>query len=200
MLEVAGHMPLTMQSDSKMKRNNAHVELLKRIAQDADKSAFTELFADFGPMIKGFMMRNGATPELAEDLAQDTLIKVWRKASLYSPGKGSVSTWIFTIARNLRIDTFRRARGVKFEEISNFDFESSDPSGEESAIGLQESVTVADAVKALPAEQREVVQLAFRDHLTHMEIAEKLDLPLGTVKSRMRLAYNKLSTALEDLR
>ncbi len=200
MLEVVGHMPLTLQSESKRKRNNAHVELLQRIANDADKRAFTELFADFGPMIKGFMMRKGATPELAEDLTQDTLIKVWHKASLYSPDKGSVSTWIFTIARNLRIDSFRRASGLRFEEISNFDFESGDPSSEEQVTGLQESVIVAQAVKTLPADQREVIQLAFRDDMTHMEIAEKLKLPLGTVKSRMRLAYNKLNSALEDLR
>lgn len=200
MLEVARQMPLTRQSDSRIRRNNAHVELLQRIARDADKSAFTELFADFGPKIKGFMMSKGATPELAEDLAQETLINVWRKASLYSSGKGSVSTWVFTIARNLRVDTFRRTRGVKFEEISNFDFTSDEPSGEEIVADVQESVIVADAVEALPAEQREVIQLAFRDGLTHLEIAEKLDLALGTVKSRMRLAYNKLSTALEELR
>jgi RNA polymerase sigma-70 factor (ECF subfamily) len=100
----------------------------------------------------------------------------------------------------LRVDTFRRAKGVRFEEISNFDFQSDDPSGEDNVNRVQESIIVADAVKALPAEQREVVELAFRDDLTHMEIAERLELPLGTVKSRMRLAYNKLSTALEDLR
>lgn len=193
-------MPLTVQDNAKTKRDRAHVELLHRIACSSDKSAFTELFADFGPMIKGFMMRKGATPEMAEDLAQDTMVQLWRKASLYSPEKGSVSTWVFTIARNLRVDTFRRAKGVRFEEISNFDFQSDDPSGEDNVNGAQESIIVADAVKALPAEQREVVELAFRDDLTHMEIAERLDLPLGTVKSRMRLAYNKLSAALEDLR
>jgi RNA polymerase sigma-70 factor (ECF subfamily) len=193
-------MPLTQHRDAKKKRNDAHVELLRRIARDADKLAFTELFADFGPTIKGFMMRKGATPEMAEDLAQNTLIQIWRKASLYSPDKGSVSTWVFTIARNLRIDTFRRARGVSFEDISDFNFESEEPSSEENVTGMQESVLIADAVKALPPEQREVIQLAFRDDLTQLEIATKLDLPLGTVKSRMRLAYNKLSTALEDLR
>ncbi len=200
MLGVPEQMPAMLHSDAVTRRNEAHAMLLLRIARDADKTAFTDLFTHYGPILKGFMMRKGATPEVAEDLAQDTMVQVWRKASLYSPGKGSVSTWIFTIARNLRIDTFRRARGVRFEEISNFDFESDEPSGEDAVTGIQESAIVSDAVKTLPAEQREVILLAFRDDLTHMEIAEQLDLPLGTVKSRMRLAYGKLSDVLEDLR
>ena len=200
MLQVALNMPSRPKSYAGKMRNEVHAQLLHRVAQDADKSAFAELFAHFGPLIKGFMMRKGATPEMAEDLAQDTMIQVWRKSSLYAPGKGSVSTWVFTIARNLRIDTFRRTRGIRFEEISNYEFESDDPSSEHSVSEMQESAIVAVAVKELPAEQRQVIELAFRDDLTHMEIAEQLDLPLGTVKSRMRLAYNKLSAALEDLR
>lgn len=200
MLEVALIMPSRLQSKASKARNVLHARLLHRIAEDADKAAFSELFAHFGPLIKGFMMRKGATPDLAEDLAQDTMIQVWRKASLYAPGKGSVSTWVFTIARNLRIDTFRRMRGVKFEEINDYEFESDEPTSEHSVSEMQEAEIISVAVGELPAGQREVIELSFRDDLTHMEIADKLDLPLGTVKSRMRLAYSKLSGALEDLR
>ena len=128
------------------------------------------------------------------------MVQVWRKASLYSSGKGSVSSWIFTIARNLRIDAFRRSSRVSFEEISDFEIESDEPSGEDSINERQENAIVADAVKTLPPDQYQVIQMAFIEDLTHMEIAEKLKQPLGTVKSRMRLAYQKLSLALEDLR
>ena len=200
MFEVAGYMQSSLQRQDNSKRNDAHAVMLRQIAAEADKKAFTDLFAHFGPILKGFMMRKGADAELAEDLAQDTMVQVWRKASLYSPSKGSVSTWIFTIARNLRIDTFRRARGVRFEEINDYDFESDEPSGLDDVSERQESALVAEAVRTLPADQREAIQLAFYEDLTHMEIAEKLDQPLGTVKSRMRLAYQKLSAALEDLR
>lgn len=200
MFEVAGHMQSTLISQRNRKRNDVHAQLLQRIAEDADKAAFTDLFAHYGPILKGFMMRKGANADMAEDLAQDTMLQVWRKASLYASSRGSVSTWIFTIARNLRIDTFRRARGMRFEEISDFDFESDEPTGEGNMNEHQESVLVAQAVSTLPPDQREVIQLAFSEDLTHMEIAGKLNQPLGTVKSRMRLAYQKLSAALEDLR
>ena len=200
MFEVAEPMQSSLQSEKKSRLNDAHVRLLERVASSGDKTAFTELFSHYGPILKSFMMGKGASADLAEDLAQDTMVQVWRKASLYSSGKGSVSSWIFTIARNLRIDAFRRSSRVNFEEISDFDIESDEPSGEDSINERQENAIVADAVKMLPPDQYQVIQMAFIEDLTHMEIAEKLKQPLGTVKSRMRLAYQKLSQALEDLR
>ena len=200
MLEVFTHMPTALRSEHNKQLNDDHAELLRRVAENSDKTAFTDLFAHFGPRLKGFMMRKGANAELAEDLAQDTMIKVWRKAKLYSDARGSVSTWIFTIARNIRIDTFRRTSGLRFDEISDFDFESDELSGEDNVNARQETEIVAAAVSTLPQEQREVIEMAFSSDLTHMEIAEKLDQPLGTIKSRMRLAYQKLSAALEELR
>ena len=98
---------------SQQPRNAELADLLMRVAEVRDKTAFSELFEHFGPRIKGFMMRKGADAELAEDLAQDTMITVWRKAHMYSREKGTVSTWIFTIARNRRIDWARRADNVQ---------------------------------------------------------------------------------------
>ena len=200
MFEVAGQMPTQLKSDDRREQNNVHVQMLRRISVDGDRTAFTELFDHYGPILKSFMLSKGASAELAEDLVQGTMIQVWRKSTLYSPAKGSVSAWIFTIARNLRIDAFRRSSRISFEEISDIDLKSDEPSSEDHINERQESSIVADAVRLLPPDQYQVVQMAFTEDLTHMEIAEKLQQPLGTVKSRMRLAYQKLSAALEDLR
>ncbi len=200
MIEAIERMQTSLRSQHVINRHHVHAELVQRIAENADKTAFTELFEHYGPKLKGFMMGKGANPDLAEDLVQDTMMQVWRKASLYASSKGSVSTWIFTIARNLRIDAFRRTRGVRYEDISDFDFESDGPSSDDSVNDDQESAIVAKAVGTLPSDQRQVIQLAYSEDLTHVEIAERLKQPLGTVKSRIRIAYQKLNTMLEDLR
>ncbi len=200
MFEVAASMETALSSQRQQQRNELHSELLARVAEEGDKAAFTELFAHFGPLLKGFMIRKGASAEQAEDLAQDTMAMVWRKAALYAQSKGSVSTWIFTIARNLRIDTFRRVSGVQFADLSDFEFESDNPASDQQVNTRQESARLSEAILQLPDDQQKVIQMAFMDDLTQMEIADKLQQPLGTVKSRMRLAYQKLSRTLEDLR
>ena len=174
-------------------------ELLDRVAKQQDKAAFALLFEHFGPRVKGFMMRKGADSELAEDLAQDTMITVWRKAHMYSGDKGSVSTWIFTIARNRRIDWARKLKGIQFSDISELDQPSEDRSADEIVLGNQEAKSVSDAVERLPSDQKQVISMAFMEDMTQQEISQRLDLPLGTVKSRMRLAYQKLSKSLEAL-
>lgn len=181
-------------------RNQAHEQLLARVAQDGDKSAFTELFSHFGPLLKGFMMKKGASADLAEDLAQDAMVLVWRKAALYSAARGSVSTWIFTIARNLRIDKFRRTGRYKFADIADFELQSDEPANDVQVNTKQEVARVGEAIGQLPEEQRQVIHMAYIEDLTQMEIADKLGQPLGTVKSRMRLAYQKLHRTLEDLK
>lgn len=175
-------------------------DLLKKIAIDRDVAAFQELYQSFGPRIKSYMMRQGADPATAEDLAQETLMTLWRKADLYSGDKGSVSTWIFTIARNLRIDRLRRE--VPWQPLpENFDKEASNDLDPEETLHLQErGQRVRYILDKLPEDQSEVVRLSFIEGLSHSEISEKLNLPLGTVKSRMRLAYQKVKEALEDVR
>ena len=175
-------------------------QLLNDVAERRDRHAFAQLFEHFGPRLKGFMMRKGANAELAEDLVQDAMIAVWNKAGMFSPGKGSVTTWIYTIARNLRIDRLRREGSRYFTDIDDYEEASDDPASDDIVIGKQQDLAVTEALDVLSADQREVIVMAFMDDMTQSEIAEKLDVPLGTVKSRMRLAYRKMGSVLEDLR
>lgn len=176
-------------------------DLLSRIATDRSDAAFRSLFDEYGPRVRHFMLKLGADPALAEELTQQTLITVWRKAQLYSAEKGSASTWIYTIARNLRTDHIRRQRA--WQELSDEHAQaipSEEPSPEQVVSARERQARVQEVLGDLPPEQLEVVRLAYMDGLAHGEIAERLSLPLGTVKSRIRLAYQKLRVALEDLR
>lgn len=176
-------------------------DLLSRIATDRSEDAFRMLFNEIGPKVRNFMLQQGADPALAEELAQETLLTVWRKAALYSSEKGSPTTWIYTIARNLRTDHIRRQRA--WHELTDEHaaaIPSDDAPADDVISDRQRQIRVQAVLKDLPPEQLEVVTLAFMEGLPHGEIAARLSLPLGTVKSRIRLAYQKLRTALEDLR
>jgi RNA polymerase sigma-70 factor, ECF subfamily len=175
-------------------------ELLQRVADTSDMSAFRELYQSFGPRVKSYMIRQGADPDTAEELAQETLLAVWRKARLYAAEKGSATTWIFTIARNLRIDRLRRE--VVWQELpEGHDETASDgPAPDEEVSDRERQVRVQQALSGLPSDQYEVVALSYLEGLSHSEIAERLHLPLGTVKSRMRLAYQKIREDVEDLK
>jgi RNA polymerase sigma-70 factor (ECF subfamily) len=174
-------------------------DLLQRIAERADPAAFRELYEAYGPRVKAYMMRKGADAGTAEDLAQETLLTVWRKAALYAGDKGSMTTWVFAIARNLRIDRLRRE--VPWQELpeGRLAEASSEPLPDEAMSEKEQRERVQAALAELPPEQKEVVSLAYLEGLSHSEIAERLGLPLGTVKSRMRIAYQKIRQALESL-
>jgi RNA polymerase sigma-70 factor, ECF subfamily len=174
-------------------------DLLQRIAERADPAAFRELYEAYGPRVKAYMMRRGADAGTAEDLAQETLLTVWRKAALYAGEKGSMTTWVFAIARNLRIDRLRRE--VPWQELPEGRMaEASDEPLPDEVMGEKErQERVQAALADLPPEQKEVVSLAYLEGLSHSEIAERLGVPLGTVKSRMRIAYQKIRQALESL-
>ncbi|MEQ1718815.1 MAG: sigma-70 family RNA polymerase sigma factor [Hyphomicrobium sp.] len=175
-------------------------EFLHRVAAKGDAQAFRELFEIYAPRVKAYMMRQGADATTAEELAQETLLTVWRKAGLYSDERGSATTWIFTIARNLRIDRLRKEMTwVELPEGRNEEA-SDDPSPAEHMEAKERRRRVQTALAELPADQHEVVALSYVEGLSHSEIAERLKLPLGTVKSRMRLAYLKIREAVEDLR
>jgi RNA polymerase sigma-70 factor (ECF subfamily) len=160
--------------------------LLFRVAHARDRAAFATIFDHFAPRVKSFMMRKGASAELAEDLVQETMIAVWSKAALYVPERGAASTWVFTIARNLRIDRLRRESSAHFTDLEDFDAPSDDVPGDEALNRSQEDSQVAQALAQIPPEQRELLILS-----------ERLNLPLGTVKSRMRLAYRRMRKLLE---
>lgn len=181
-------------------QNRCMADLLQRIAQRRDTEAFRELYDLYGPRVKSYMIRQGANPDTADELAQETLLTVWRKASLYAAEKGSATTWIFTIARNLRIDRLRRE--VPWQELPEGHNEtaSDDTAPDEAASERERQVRVQAVLASLPPDQHSVVTLSYLDGLSHSEIAAKLNLPLGTVKSRMRLAYQKIREAVEDLK
>jgi RNA polymerase sigma-70 factor (ECF subfamily) len=175
-------------------------DLLQRVAANGDVEAFRVLFDTYAPRVKSYMLRQGADPATAEELAQETLLAVWRKAALYSDEKGSATTWIFTIARNLRIDRLRKEVVWQPLPENNDERPSEDPAPDEELSERERGARVRAMLAELPADQSEVVNLAFIEGLSHSEIAARLGLPLGTVKSRMRLAYQKIRDALEDLR
>lgn len=174
-------------------------ECLARIAGARDKEALSRLFAHYGPRIKSMMMRLGADSAQAEDLVQETLLAVWRKANLYQPSRGAASTWIFTIARNLRIDHIRRLSNRPYADVETLEIASPDQTAPARVEERQIVSRVGEALKALPEEQQEVVRLSYMDNLAHAKIAEQLNIPIGTVKSRLRLAYDRLRPLLEDL-
>lgn len=174
--------------------------LIADVASYQDRGAFESLFVRFGPRIKGMMLNSGASADVAEDLVQDVMMTVWRKASLYAPERGNVSTWIFTIARNARVDRLRRQPAQPYVDVETVTLESDEPNAEAELIGSQNDERVREAVELLPKEQKTVIQMAFTGYKPQSEIARELDLPIGTVKSRMRLAYQKLKEHLEDLR
>ena len=171
--------------------------LITRVAQNRDRQAFAQLFDHFAPRLKSFMMRKNTSAELAEDLVQEAMISVWTKAAMYEPSKGSVTTWVFTIARNLRIDRIRRDVHMPTTELGDYDEPSEAVEGEELLGRKQEDGLVARALQSIPEEQRQILVLSFVEEMPQSEIAEKLAIPLGTVKSRMRLAYGHLRRILE---
>lgn len=173
--------------------------LVLRVAQFADKAALAGLFNLYGPRIKSMMLKLGASDAMAEDLVQETFLSVWRKAALYSSQRGAASTWIFTIARNLRIDQLRRLSNKPYEDLEALELASDAPLGSFVVEQQQVIARVTTALGTLPIEQQDVVRLSFIHDMPHAQIAEKIGIPLGTVKSRLRLAYERLRPMLEDL-
>lgn len=176
------------------------VDLIQQVAVHRDVDAYRQLFQSYAPRVKSYMMRQGADPNTAEELAQETLLMVWRKAALYSVEKGSATTWIFTIARNLRIDRLRREFPWQQLPEGHEETPSTEMPPDEAVSEGERKRKVLAALAALPENQREVVSLSYIEGLSHNEIAERLGLALGTVKSRMRLAYRKVRDAVEDLK
>ncbi len=171
--------------------------MLRSIALERDRGAFAELFGHFAPRVKGFLMRYGVPDSLSEDLAQETMLTVWRKAEGFDPSRAGVSTWIFTIARNKRIDRLRRDRGGATARFDASDEVENCGSSEEYAIAAETAEQVRMAIAALPGNQAEIVRLSFFAEKPHAVIAQELGIPLGTVKSRMRLALARLRGLLE---
>lgn len=164
-----------------------------------DRGAFRALFESFAPRVKSYLMRLGAVSAIAEDLAQDAMVQVWRKAGTYDPARARASTWIFVIARNAWIDRLRRER-VELAYQAARDPEPEAMEAPDDAVArAQTEAQVAAALGVLSEEQKQVIRLSFFEDKPHSEIAETLALPLGTVKSRLRLALMKLRAHWEGL-
>ncbi len=171
------------------------VACMALIRDAADEAAFARLFGHFAPRVKAFLMRSGADAALAEEVAQDVMATLWRKAHLFDPTRASVATWIFTIARNRRIDALRRARRPEPEDLPWGP--EPEPDQTEALALQQESAALGRALATLPDKQRVLIEKAYFGDLSHSEIAEQTGLPLGTIKSRIRLALDRLRHAMK---
>ncbi len=173
-------------------------QLLQAVAERQDRHAFAALFRHFAPRLKAYLMRLGAEPGAAEELAQEAMIMVWRRAATFDPGQASVATWVFRIARNKRIDALRRERRPELDPDDPCLHPDPAPSADGAVERVQSDERVRAALKTLPAEQAEVVRMAYFEEKAHGTIAEETELPLGTVKSRLRLAMGRLRQALRE--
>jgi RNA polymerase sigma-70 factor (ECF subfamily) len=173
-------------------------DLLVAVGVQRDGQAFTALFDHFGPRVQAQMLRGGVTAAAAEDLAQDVMETIWRKAHLYDPSQSAAVTWIFQIARNRRVDVKRRSREYSCAIGDFFDIPDPADASDEQLDAAQRGKHVRAALDALPHEQVTIVHLAFFEGLSHSAIARRLNMPLGTVKSRLRLACTRLRRLLAE--
>ena len=187
----AGHMPSQFSAAET-------AALVEAIAAERSKSAFASLFEYYAPRLKGYLRRLSADDVLAEELVQDVMLTVWRKANQFDRRKSAVSTWLFTIARNRWIDTMRRDRSGELDPHDPMLLPDDPEPPDESIDAARRAERVREALDALPEEQVELIRMAFYSGISHSAIAEQTGLPLGTVKSRLRLAFSKLRTRLED--
>jgi RNA polymerase sigma factor (sigma-70 family) len=200
-LVVAALAPLNagMPEETGGKDVDLLAELLSAVAERQDRLAFARLFGHFAPRIKAYVRRLGVAEERAEDLVQEVMLTVWRRAGLYDRRQASVGTWVFTIARNKRIDEVRRERRPEVDPEDPALLRAADVPADQTVLRAQSERRLQAAVSGLPDEQAAVLRMSFFEDKPHSIIAGELDLPLGTVKSRLRLALGKLRDALEDM-
>ena len=170
--------------------------VMARVRDERDRAAFGTLFGHFAPRVKYFLMRSGASASVAEDCAQDVMATVWTKAVQYDGTRASVATWIFTIARNRRIDVLRRERRPEPEDLDWMG--DDDPDQADVYLAAEQARILTSALADLPEKQRALIQRAYYGDLSHSEIAAETGLPLGTIKSRIRLALDRLRAKLSE--
>ncbi len=168
---------------------------LELIKKQKDVDAFERLFNHFAPKVKGFLIKSGSDSALAEECVQEVMATLWNKAHLFDPTRASVSTWIFTIARNKRIDAIRKQKRPEPEDLGWGPEHEPD---QEDVLGLQQDTErLGHAIAALPEKQRNLLERAYFKDMSHSEIAAATGLPLGTIKSRIRLALERLRHAMK---
>ena len=197
---ISGAMSDVESQQNNKSREEVFVDLLTAIAKDQDRAAFERLFDFFAPRVRSYMLRLGADPTAADDLVQDVMLTVWRRAALFDSTKAGVSTWIFTIARNRRIDSVRRERRPEIDPNDPALVKEDEPTSDALLQRKQSASIIRAAIAELPKTQSELLDLAYFQDMSHGEIARELSIPLGTVKSRIRLATDKLRVKLLELK
>jgi RNA polymerase sigma factor (sigma-70 family) len=193
--DVGGSVPAGQSG----RRTDEWSECLQLIAKNQDRAAFTRLFRHFAPLMKAFAL-SGSTfsGNHADELVQEVMLKVWQKAAAFNPDKAAASTWVYTIARNCRTDMYRRLQ--KFDTAVSAEDIGADYETEEAFLMLHQRRSrenIRELMKQLPADQAQILAKVYMEGKSHSEVAGELDLPLGTVKSRVRLAIQKLQVQIE---
>lgn len=209
MPKPANDMPPRKKTSPKPER--PHQYLVARIAENQDKEAFKTLYTYYAPRLQAFMIRQGCSETVAEDIVQDTLTQLWVKAKQFNPDKARLATWLYTMARNRRIDLLRRKNtqynaGTILETDENIDESltmlphhdpANDPNG--AMLRKQHKAFLLNALRDIPGDQQSLILQAFYGELSHSDLAERTGLPLGTIKSRLRLGMKKLANRLQHL-
>jgi RNA polymerase sigma-70 factor (ECF subfamily) len=197
-LHLSGWGLIRMNGQTAPEDQPSMEELMLAVRSRRDVDAFEVIFKHFAPRVKAYMAKLSADTQTAEELMQETMITVWNKADQFDVAKGALSTWIFTIARNQRIDAVRRARRPEFDPTDPAFVPDEEQPADLRIAERQSASQLRAAMADLPKEQSTLLELAYFEESTHSAIAKKLNLPLGTVKSRLRLAFNKLRAALDN--
>lgn len=194
--------PLNPRTNRSEGRKDAWSQLLEKVGRNQDRQAYKALFEHFGPQIKYYAMANGLAGQ-AEELVQEVFVSIWRRSCLYDWRKAAASTWIFTIARNQRIDMLRKMQRTSAEMTVETEDLWQIPGDHEddpvtSLHRLISERRIRDSLQHLPEEQVTVIAKVYMENKSHQMVADELNIPLGTVKSRVRLALNKLKVILQD--
>lgn len=198
-LATAGALALNAPvSEQAFAQSAALVAALRAVATTRDRSAFARLFEHFAPRVKAYLMRLGAAAGEAEDIMQDVMLTIWRRADSYDPAQAGVSTWVFTIARNRRIDILRRERRPALDPSDPSLQPEAPAQADQAALAQEWEERLGAALEELPPEQSEMVRMAYYEDRSHSDIAQRLNIPLGTVKSRLRLAIARLRTRFDE--
>ena len=218
--QTAALVPASHRARQSLDRNNANIvqfmrnpengveegseavdyaALIVRVAESRERAAFIQIYEYFAPRVKSFLLGQRVPADIADEILQEVMLAVWNKAALFNPAKAAASTWIFAIARNKRIDRIRKDTNPDLDpeepSLQPGDFAQAD----DQLLDDQRKAAIADALAELPEEQRSVIELSFMKGLSHSEIAERIGVPLGTVKSRIRLAFQRLRGELGEV-
>ena len=193
-------MPMGCGSSNDNQNNLSEWDrLLLRVGSDRDRFAFKKLYEHFAPRLKSFLLRIGSDMSAAEEICQESMIMVWRRAETFNPDSAGASTWIFTIARNKRIDKLRKDNRPLPDLNDPSFFQIPVDKSDDILQRVEEEKKITNALKNLPPEQAKLILSAYYEEKSHRKIADETNLPLGTVKSRIRLAINRLRSQLEEL-